>query len=131
MFIKEYREMRGLTQQQLADKIEVQRNSISRYENGGREPDPATLIKLAKALNTTVDSLLVGEEETTSGRQKKEDVGVLLDRTLDMLKDEGSVQFNGRMLDSDAKQLLLDSLQSNIRLTDELSKRAKGNDEKG
>ena len=40
----------GLTQAQLADRAEVTQAALSRYENGLREPDPATLDRLASAV---------------------------------------------------------------------------------
>lgn len=40
----------GLTQAQLADRSEVTQAALSRYENGLREPDPATLDRLTSAV---------------------------------------------------------------------------------
>ena len=40
----------GLTQAQLAEQAEVTQAALSRYENGYREPDPATLDRLASAV---------------------------------------------------------------------------------
>ncbi len=58
MKLKELRIKQNLTQAELANKIGVVESAISLYENGKREPDIATLIKLADCLNTSIDTLL-------------------------------------------------------------------------
>lgn len=49
---------RGLTQGQLAEMIGTSQNMISRWEIGSRTPSGRSLIKIAAALNCTVDELL-------------------------------------------------------------------------
>lgn len=49
--IKEARKAAGLTQRQLADKIEVSNTSVSNWENGVSMPDPDTIQHLCWALN--------------------------------------------------------------------------------
>ena len=57
--IKRLREEKGLTQQELANLIGLDnRNSLSRYENGTRVPNPDIIIKLARVLDTTSDYLI-------------------------------------------------------------------------
>ena len=52
----------GLTQQQLADRLHVTRQSVSSWELGRTEPDLQTLTELAEVFGTSVSSLL-GEDE--------------------------------------------------------------------
>lgn len=59
--IKSAREGLGLTQTRLAEKANIAQSIISDVEQGGRMPRIDTLIKIAKALDTTVSELL--EEE--------------------------------------------------------------------
>ena len=56
------RKQRGLTQQALADDIELHVNQIKRYEAGTAQPTLETLVRLAKALHTTLDDLVFGED---------------------------------------------------------------------
>ena len=56
--LKQARKDAGLTQQQVADALEIERPSYARYETGDREPDNKTLIKIAKLFNVTTDYLL-------------------------------------------------------------------------
>lgn len=52
------RKKRGLTQQQIADEIGVNRGSYSNWEKGKREPSFENLVKLASILGTSTDYLL-------------------------------------------------------------------------
>ena len=58
MNLKEIRLARGMTQEQLADKVGIERTSITNYELGTREPSLDTLRKLAEALDCTLDELI-------------------------------------------------------------------------
>lgn len=56
--LKELRKKYGLTQQNIADKLNVQRTTITNYENGTSEPDIEALNKLADIFNVSIDYLL-------------------------------------------------------------------------
>lgn len=58
MRLKELREKSGISQLKLAMDLNMNQNSISRYENGVREADYATLIKFADYFNVSIDYLL-------------------------------------------------------------------------
>ena len=58
-----------LTQEQLAEKIDVSTVFISQIENAIRKPSLETVSKLASALNTTIDSL-VGNEDIRAKHDK-------------------------------------------------------------
>lgn len=57
------REQNNITQKQLAEYLGMTRQGYAHYEQGDREPDPTTLIKLADFFSVSVDYLL--ERETT------------------------------------------------------------------
>ena len=52
------RKERGLTQEALASKLNVVRQTISKWENGTAVPDADTLCKIADALDVSVAELL-------------------------------------------------------------------------
>lgn len=56
--LREWREIRGLTQSQLAEKAGVARDSISKWETGERGAYPGTVEKLAKALAIEIIDLV-------------------------------------------------------------------------
>lgn len=55
--IKIIREQRGFTQMQVAEKAQISERSYQRYEAGKRVPNVYTALKIAKTLNTTVETL--------------------------------------------------------------------------
>ena len=61
--LSELRKKRGMTQQSLADQIELHVNQIKRYEAGTAQPTLETLVRLASALHATLDELVFSEEE--------------------------------------------------------------------
>lgn len=61
--IKKLREEKNLTQQQLADKLYVSRQTVCRWENGSRCPDLLTAKKLALELDVSMDELVSDENE--------------------------------------------------------------------
>jgi len=56
----------GMTQKKLANLADITEASLSRYENGLREPKISTIIKLTKVLDCTVD-YLVGKTDIKDG----------------------------------------------------------------
>ena len=58
MRLKELRKARGISQLKLAMDLNMNQNSVSRYETGTREADYATLIKFADYFNVSIDYLL-------------------------------------------------------------------------
>ena len=61
------RKEQGITQSQLAEKLNVSNKTISRWETGEGYPEITLLKPLATALGVTVDALLGEEYETTQG----------------------------------------------------------------
>lgn len=56
--ILEYRKKEGLSQEQLGEKIDVTRQTISNWELGQTQPNPEQLKLLSKELNVSIDELL-------------------------------------------------------------------------
>lgn len=63
-FIAELRKEKNMTQEKLAEVLEVSVKSISRWENGKTMPDLSMLPILAKELNVEVSELLNGRRMT-------------------------------------------------------------------
>ena len=64
------REKLGYTQQEIADKMGVMRQQITRFENMSNSPTIFFLVKYANALDTELDVILNGVEliEVANGR---------------------------------------------------------------
>ena len=56
--IKEHRKKLGLTQRELAERLNVSVQAVSKWETGGGIPDVSALTPLARELHITTDELL-------------------------------------------------------------------------
>lgn len=61
-FIAKNRKLKGLTQEQLGEKLGVTNKTISRWENGNYMPDLSLLKPLSEELGITLNELLSGEK---------------------------------------------------------------------
>ncbi len=66
-FIMNKRKELGMTQQQLADRLNISFQAVSKWENGTTYPNVELLYDLSVSLDTTVDELLLGSEKSTDG----------------------------------------------------------------
>ncbi len=66
-FIMEKRKTLGMTQQQLADKLNVSFQAVSKWENGTTYPNIEILRDLAIVLEVSVDEILAGSEKEADG----------------------------------------------------------------
>lgn len=61
--LKQEREKRGWSQAELAEKIHVSRQSVSKWETGKNYPSIDVIIDLSDLFNITIDELLRSDEE--------------------------------------------------------------------
>lgn len=64
------RKSRGLTQNDLGERLGVSFQAVSKWERGETLPDTAILVDLADALETTVDFILAGGQRAMAYRGK-------------------------------------------------------------
>ncbi|WP_303819788.1 helix-turn-helix domain-containing protein [Ruminococcus flavefaciens] len=72
--IRQLRTERGLTQKQLAERINVSDKAVSKWERGNGCPDVSLLTALAEVLDTDIQTLLSGsieKNESEKGDMKK------------------------------------------------------------
>ena len=62
--IAKCRKEKNLSQEYIADLLEVTRQAVSKWENDQTEPDTGNLIKLAQVFGVSVEYLANGEEES-------------------------------------------------------------------
>ncbi|WP_373600220.1 helix-turn-helix transcriptional regulator [Paraclostridium bifermentans] len=59
--LKKYRQFNGLTQEELANKVNVRRETIARLENAKYNPSLELAFRIAKELDTPIDKLFIFE----------------------------------------------------------------------
>lgn len=56
------RKNKGLTQEEMAEKLDVSRQAVAKWESGQVYPDISNLIQISNLLNVTVDYLVKDQE---------------------------------------------------------------------
>ncbi|MCL2559508.1 MAG: helix-turn-helix domain-containing protein [Turicibacter sp.] len=72
--IKEQRSLVNLSQEELAEKVYVSRQTISSWENGKTYPDVHSLVLLANAFEITIDELVKGDVKEMAEIIEKSDI---------------------------------------------------------
>lgn len=71
--IKKYRSELGISQEGLAEKIYVSRQTISNWENDKNYPDVNSLLRLSEVFQVSIDILIKGDVKKMKEEIKKED----------------------------------------------------------
>lgn len=64
--IKELRVSKNISQQELANQLNVTRQAITRWENGTINPSTENLIALANFFNCTIDYIILKDNDTSA-----------------------------------------------------------------
>ena len=86
--IKQYREENKMTQKDIAEILEVEAGTISKYESGMIEPNIESLKRLAETFHITVDELVKENEE-------KFDVSKI--NVLEVLREQKEMKLKGNL----------------------------------
>lgn len=81
--IKERRQSQGITQEMVANHLDVNPSHISNIECGRANPSLTALIKIANLLHCSVDYFISGEYTFTAEKEKEK---TLDDKIMDKLK---------------------------------------------
>lgn len=86
--LKELRIERGIQQKDLAAVLGIGANTLSQYENGKREPDNETLVRLADYFGVSVDYLL---DHATEAESSSHNI-VNMERLIELRKQQNLTQ---------------------------------------
>ena len=84
--IKQLRQKANLTQEQLADKMDVSIQMVSNLERGNKSIRIENLIKLSEILNISTDYILMGKETTGDMQVLTEQMASLSQKERKMMK---------------------------------------------
>ncbi len=70
------RKAAGYSQEELAEKIGVSRQAVSKWERGESSPDTENLIALAKLYEVSIDELIMGEKQPKANNEPADKVDV-------------------------------------------------------
>lgn len=94
--LKYYRDLKGLTQRELALKIGVKHNTVSAWENGTNSIDVAVLMQICDLLEISIDEIYKGEKKDSPlmGLSEQELYAISLFRKL---PNDEQLKFIGRL----------------------------------
>lgn len=72
--LNQLRKLSGMTQEQLAEKLNVSRQTVSKWETDNTSPDLESIVRVCRIFRVSLDDLLMGgeemEEETNAENKK-------------------------------------------------------------
>lgn len=116
--IRQLRKDNKITQTELGKILNVEKSTISMYENNNTQPPSQTLALIAKYFNVTTDYLLGNETPAKFKPQltdkDKKDIAKQVEDMLDGLDADNPISFqlDGNEIDDETRELLRQSLQN-------------------
>lgn len=120
--LKRLRESKKLSQQQLADKLNINRSTYARYELNKTQPDYETLQKLAEFYNVSIDYILTGVDTKLTEKDER-DIAKRMEKIKQDLAADGGLSFYGEPLSEEAKQSLLEAMEFAVRQAQRINKK--------
>ncbi len=77
-FLKELRKEKALTQEQLAEQLNVSGRTISRWETGSNMPDIGMLVELAEYYGVSIPEIINGERKSRKMNEETKETAVAL-----------------------------------------------------
>ncbi|WP_111931605.1 helix-turn-helix domain-containing protein [Clostridium tertium] len=129
--VKTLRKALKITQKELAIAVGVSQSTIGMIEGNKQGASNDTLLKLAKALNTTIDNLLSNDSVDSEikknielSKKAERDIAKDLEKTLNELENsQDALMFSGEPLDDETRELLKISLENSMRLAKQIAKK--------
>lgn len=124
--IKQLRKDNKITQTELGKILNVEKSTISMYENNNTQPPIQTLSTIAKYFNVTTDYLLGNEtknKEQNSQDKDEKDIAKSMKKLKEQLKEQQGLMFDGEPLDDTTIELLLEELERQERLVKKINKK--------
>jgi len=112
--LKELRNEKGITQEELSNYLNVSRSTIAGYETGKRKPEYETLQKLANYFNVSLDYLLGSSNERSSADKIKNAISD--DKELQETWEQISQRENLQLLFKQTKDLDDSTIKQIIRI---------------
>ena len=77
-FLKELRKEKNLTQEQLAEKLNVSSRTVSRWETGSNMPDIGMLVEIADFYDVSIPEIICGERKSENMDQETKQIAVAM-----------------------------------------------------
>ncbi|MED4866146.1 helix-turn-helix domain-containing protein [Heyndrickxia faecalis] len=127
--LKKLRDKRNLSQQQLADALNINRSTYARYELGQTQPDFDTLKKIASFYDVSIDYLIKGENPSAKSNlpelteKDEKDIAKKMESILEEMDSDTALAFDGEPMDEETRELVRAAIESNLRLAKQIAKK--------
>ncbi|MEF9991886.1 MAG: helix-turn-helix transcriptional regulator [Romboutsia sp.] len=110
--LRALRKEKNITLDQMAESLNTNKVTLSRYETGVREPKQETLNMLANYFNVSVDYLFCRtNEKNPISKEGQDDVIRVLDDVMSDFKSKDNVMFDGEPMNQEEFDSFLQSLE--------------------
>ena len=86
--LKLIRQQKGISQQELADKLKLDRSTISRWENDEMDITISNAIQIANFFNIPLEDFTCKDLKKENNIQKYDELEILFDKNKEILTDE-------------------------------------------
>ena len=122
--LKSLRKENGYTLEQVAQKLNTTKVTISRYENNLREPKRDTISQFAKLFNVSTDYLHGHtNDKFTLTKEDKLDIKNSLEKIKSDLSNDETILFEGEPMCKEAIESLLAAMEIGLSLVKQKQKR--------
>lgn len=127
MFAHKLRALRneaGYTQAQLGNMLDISSSCVGMYEQGRREPDAATIMRICSVFSVNADYLLGADccRELRSPIQLED----IISDMREVLLQQKALMFHGKPVDAEGTQQIIDALELGAQRARELDAKKRG-----
>lgn len=120
--LKKLRESKKISQQQLAEKLNINRSTYARYELNQTQPDYETLQKIANFYGVSTDYILTGINTKFTEKDER-DIAKRMEQLKNVLVSDGGLSFYGEPLSEEAKESLIEAMEYAVRQAQRINKK--------
>ena len=77
-FLKELRKEKNMTQESLAEKLNVSNRTVSRWETGSNMPDISMLVEIAELYDVSIPEIINGERKSEKMDKETKETAVAM-----------------------------------------------------
>lgn len=121
--LRSLRENLGLSQKELADRLNINRSTYARYETSSTQPDYDILDALANFYDVSVDYLLGRTNSYQTQTKEERDIAKRLKQFEAELENSEGLAFDGEPMSDEAKESLKESMELLFKQTQRINRK--------
>ena len=114
--INQLRKLSGMTQEQLAEKLNVSRQTISKWESDSTSPDLESIVKISRIFHVSLDDLL---KEGEAGVANKTDEQITLETSVYKGYKQDKIEMRGDRAEMSDFPLYLNTVAGGLDCRDQ------------